>query len=146
MYKQLFYVIPLLGAVFLFTSACDNGQEVTDNTPIIEEEEAPSPLVANEDTIEVQLSEYSIEMPNPITAGETIFRVTNVGEIPHNFEVEGNGIEKEFETSLEPGETETMVLELEPGTYEVYCPIGDHAEQGMSMELSVVEPESPQAL
>ncbi|MFW6296175.1 MAG: hypothetical protein ACOC04_03170, partial [Halothece sp.] len=60
------------------------------------------------------------------------------GEIEHNFEIEGQGIEREFEQNLQPGESATMEVNLEPGTYRAYCPVGNHPERGMSMELTVV--------
>jgi uncharacterized cupredoxin-like copper-binding protein len=135
----------LSALLMFFTVGCDNNAEVEQTTPLVEEDTA-SPLVANEDTIDVTLTEYEIIMPNVVVAGETIFEVTNAGEILHNFEIEGMGIEQEFESNLEPGETDTMVVTLEPGEYRVYCPVGNHATQGMDMTLSVVAAESPQAL
>jgi uncharacterized cupredoxin-like copper-binding protein len=98
--------------------------------------------------IEVSLTEYDIEMSNPLyaieelssfPAGSQTFRVTNNGTTEHNFEIEGQGIEEAFETNLSPGETQTMQLNLEPGTYEVYCPVGNHREQGMEMQLTVTQ-------
>ncbi len=95
---------------------------------------------------EVSLTEYDIEMSNPLyaiedltsfSAGSQTFRVTNNGTTEHNFEVEGQGIEEVFESNLSPGETQTMQLELEPGTYQIYCPVGNHREQGMEMQLTV---------
>jgi hypothetical protein len=69
--------------------------------------------------IEVSLTEYDIEMSNPLyaieelssfPAGSQTFRVTNNGTTEHNFEVECQGIEKALETNLSPGETQTMQL------------------------------------
>jgi uncharacterized cupredoxin-like copper-binding protein len=97
---------------------------------------------------EASLTEYDIEMSNPLyaieelapfPAGSQTFRVTNNGTTEHNFEIEGQGIEEAFETNLSPGETQTMQLNLEPGTYEVYCPVGNHREQGMEMQLTVTQ-------
>jgi uncharacterized cupredoxin-like copper-binding protein len=96
-------------------------------------------------TTEVSLTEYEIEMSNPLyaveelisfPAGSQTFRVTNNGTTEHNFEVEGQGIEEAFETNLSPGETRTMQLNLGPGTYVVYCPVGNHRDQGMEVQLT----------
>jgi uncharacterized cupredoxin-like copper-binding protein len=96
-------------------------------------------------TTEVSLTEYEIEMSNPLYAveelisfppGSQTFRVTNNGTTEHNFEVEGQGIEEAFETNLSPGETRTMQLNLGPGTYVVYCPVGNHRDQGMEVQLT----------
>jgi uncharacterized cupredoxin-like copper-binding protein len=90
-------------------------------------------------TTEVSLTEFSIDMPTSLTAGPQTFSVTNNGTTEHNFEIEGQGIESVFDTNLVPGETLTMEVDLQPGTYEVYCPVGNHREQGMETELTVTE-------
>jgi uncharacterized cupredoxin-like copper-binding protein len=102
-------------------------------------EEATSPVPEDTTTTEVGLTEYEIAMPTSLSAGSQTFRVTNNGTTEHNFEVEGQGIEEEFETNLSPGETQTMQLDLAPGTYEVYCPVGNHREQGMEIQLTVTQ-------
>jgi uncharacterized cupredoxin-like copper-binding protein len=38
---------------------------------------------------------------------------------------------------LNPGETKTLLVELKPGTYEVYCPVPGHKPHGMSLDLTV---------
>ena len=86
--------------------------------------------------IEVKLSEYKIDMPATVPAGSTTFEVTNTGKEVHNFEIEGNGIEKRV-GALKPGETKTLLVELKPGKYEVYCPVPGHKSHGMSLDLTV---------
>jgi uncharacterized cupredoxin-like copper-binding protein len=98
---------------------------------------AATPVASGANTVDVTLTEFTIDMPATVAAGEVTFIVTNTGSVEHNFEVEGQGIEEEFEENLQPGETGELTLTLEPGTYEVYCPVGDHAEQGMEIELTV---------
>jgi uncharacterized cupredoxin-like copper-binding protein len=96
-------------------------------------EEAASPVPEDTPTTEVGLTEYQIEMPTSLSAGSQTFRVTNNGTTEHNFEVEGQGIEEAFETNLSPGETQTMQLDLAPGTYEVYCPVATIANRGWKL-------------
>jgi plastocyanin len=102
-------------------------------------EEAASPVPEDTPTTEVGLTEYQIEMPTSLSAGTQTFSITNNGTTEHNFEVAGQGTEAVFETNLEPGVTETMQLDLVPGTYEVYCPVGNHREQGMEIQLTVTQ-------
>jgi uncharacterized cupredoxin-like copper-binding protein len=102
-------------------------------------EEAASPVPEDAPTTEVGLTEYGIEMPTSLSAGTQAFSITNNGTMGHNFELEGQGIEEAFETDLSAGETRTMQLNLEPGTYEVYCPVGNHREQGMEIQLTVTQ-------
>ncbi len=68
----------------------------------------------------------------------TAFRVTNNGTLEHNFEIAGDGINNFFDTNLKPGDTRTMVVDLKPGTYRVWCPVNGHAQLGMDMQLTVV--------
>ena len=96
--------------------------------------------------VEVSLSQWNIDMPSTLSLADTgrnpgqfIFEVTNDGTVEHNFEIEGQGVEQAFETNLQPGETRTMTVTLQPGTYHVYCPIGNHAEMGMELQLTVTE-------
>lgn len=96
-----------------------------------------SAFAADADTVEVGLQAFTIDMPSSLEPGPTVFRVTNAGEIAHNFEVEGQGIEEVFETNLQPGDTNTLRMDLEEGTYTVYCPVGDHQAEGMELELTV---------
>ena len=110
---------------------------IEEGTP--EGAEAATPAAAGGNTVAVSLTEFAIEMPKSIPAGPTAFEVTNDGTVEHNFEVEGQGIEEAFDENLEPGKTRMMELDLEPGTYEVYCPVGDHEAEGMALELTVEE-------
>jgi uncharacterized cupredoxin-like copper-binding protein len=100
-----------------------------------EEEEAAA--AAGGEVVEVSLVDGAIEMPATLAAGPIRFEVTNNGTIEHNFEVEGGGIEEEFVENLAPGETQTMAVELSPGEYRFYCPVADHAQQGMELTLTV---------
>jgi uncharacterized cupredoxin-like copper-binding protein len=93
--------------------------------------------MAPENTVEVTLSEYKIEMPSNLPAGVTVFKVMNSGSKKHDFKIEGNGIEKKLKSSLKKGESGTMQVDLKPGTYKVTCPVMGHTDKGMSLELNV---------
>lgn len=69
------------------------------------------------------------------TAGKTTIAFTNESQVPHAVEVEGNGIEEETET-IQGGNAQ-LTVDLKPGTYEFYCPVGNHKEEGMKGELIV---------
>lgn len=107
-----------------------------------EEEEGAEMEMAEENVVEVGLTEFEINMPTSLPAGPTTFEVTNNGTVEHNFEIEGQDLEQEFESNLSPGSTESMQVDLQPGTYEVYCPVGNHADIGMMMELTVTEAQT----
>lgn len=89
------------------------------------------------DEVPVSLMEFAIDLPSTLPAGPVTFAVTNDGTITHGFEIENESLEEELETPLEPGQTGMLTVELAPGTYEVYCPIGNHADNGMRTEITV---------
>ena len=91
-------------------------------------------------SISVRLSEWKLE-PSRLTVptGDVEFTVTNGGTMLHAFEVEGQGLEKALEP-IAPGATSTLRLSLVPGTYELYCPIGNgaHKKMGMIAHIEVI--------
>lgn len=127
----------LLGAALVVACAEGNQAEVGEETEI---GQAGEEETARADTVRVSLSEHEIDMPSSIPAGRTVLRVTNEGTVEHNLEVAGQAVEEAFfEDNLPPGETRELVERLEPGSYEVYCPVADHAERGMRLRLQVTE-------
>ncbi len=92
---------------------------------------------ANEVTVE--LVEYEIRMPLTLPAGPTDFLVTNNGSVDHNFQIQGEGLTDGFANAFPPGQTQILELDLAPGIYEIYSPIGDYADQGMRLTVTVTE-------
>ncbi len=89
--------------------------------------------------IEVSLREFRIEMRVQLRDGVKVFVVSNDGQAEHNFVIEGQGIREEFEENLAPGETRTLQMAVQPGTYTVYCPVGNHRGEGMELSLQVLD-------
>ncbi len=87
--------------------------------------------------VNVKVSERGVQMPNNLSAGKTAFVVKNTGKEAHNFEIEGNAIEKSFWISLPPNETKTMQVELKPGTYEANCRVKGHEGKEPKTQLVV---------
>jgi len=108
---------------------------------------APKKPPARHDTaspLAVRLTEWKVELSqSTVPSGEVEITVKNGGTMPHALEIEGKGIEKELEP-INAGKTSKLRLTLSPGTYELYCPIGDgaHKQMGMIAHIEVTGPQT----
>ena len=91
--------------------------------------------------VEVVLDEYTIEMPHELPPGPTTFAITNKGQKSHSFKIQGPGIDVTLEAVVRPKASTTLQVTLQPGEYDVICPIGSHAAKGMTMKLVVASPK-----
>ena len=69
-------------------------------------------------------------------AGRATVEMRNPANIPHAIGVRGNGLEEIGETVGLQG-VSRVELELEPGSYELFCPVGGHEPAGMAARLTV---------
>lgn len=90
-------------------------------------------------TLQISEREYSLTPGNFTVSkpGTYEFKVTNDGRTTHAFEIEGNGVEEKT-GHIDPGASATLRVELSKnGSYEIYCPIDGHRQQGMEGTLTV---------
>ena len=94
---------------------------------------------ASPELVDVSLINFAIEMPTELAAGPVRFNIVNNGAAPHNFVLEGEGIRKTLANTLQPGQSARLNVDLTPGTYTIYCPVGEgaHRAQGMELVLTV---------
>ena len=137
----------VLVAILLTASSCQRDEGVdyaketnppksTTSTVPLSTTDAPPPQMA-EVPEGVELKEYTIRMAQTLPAGKHTFAVVNAGKETHSIEFEGNGLETGLPEPLSRGNKTTFEVTLKPGTYEVYCPVDDHQERGMTMKLVV---------
>jgi hypothetical protein len=107
--------------------------------PVVVQKEVP------DDTIRVALSEWKIELSrDQVASGTVVFRLRNKGTMPHAFEIEGEGLEREI-PPIRAGADTLIALQVREGKYEIYCPVGEgtahaHKAMGMRSALSVGSP------
>ena len=87
--------------------------------------------------VQVTVNDGGVRMPRSLSAGKTAFVVTNNGKQNHNFEIEGENLEKSFWFSLAPRQTKTMQVNLRPGSYEADCSVAEHANKEAKIKLVV---------
>jgi manganese oxidase len=110
-------------AALLGTSSADAGDAVA----------APVP----EGPVAVELSDFAIDMSAAtVASGEIAFEVSNVGAAPHDLKIDG--VDGAQTPMLESGDSASLTVDLDPGTYSVICDVPGHAGIGMTTELTVV--------
>jgi len=120
-------VLVLLAAVLLAGCGSDDGND-----------QAAGDTTSGGGSVEITATEFKFD-PSTVEvddAGETTFTLVNDGEFPHALEIEGQGIEEESD-EIDGGATTELTVDLEAGEYELYCPVGNHREQGMEGTLVV---------
>jgi plastocyanin len=68
-------------------------------------------------------------------AGKVTIDFDNPSSVPHAVEIEGNGVEEETKTITK--DKASVTVDLKPGEYEFYCPVGNHRAEGMEGKLTV---------
>lgn len=79
--------------------------------------------------VKVTITDAGVQMPRSLRAGKTAFIVANTGKQKHNFEIEGENLEKSFWFAIAPKDSKTMQVNLKPGTYEAHCSVDEHGKE-----------------
>ena len=113
------------------TSACGGGDEAGgDGTTTAASKGTAQRVEISAKDFLFQPARLSVE------PGKVTFVLTNDGNAPHALEIEGNGVEEETDT-IDAGDSTELTVDLEDGTYEIYCPVDGHRERGMEGTLTV---------
>lgn len=85
----------------------------------------------------VDLSEWIVRPTyRTLATGRVVFSTANIGEDDHNLSVRSGGTEY-GKVDVAPGDTDSLVLQLAPGIYTLYCSLQGHEEQGMRADITV---------
>lgn len=88
-------------------------------------------------SVAVSETEFKITLAQtPTKAGSYAFAVKNDGKVPHDLVVSGNGVNAKTPL-LNPGDSNTLKVDLKPGTYDLYCSVPGHKQAGMNLKLTV---------
>lgn len=139
-----------LAAFSIFSAACKS--ETTDGVTMegyVEEATEPGAFQPHPEAetgeleqVQVMLTEWAIELSrDTVPSGPVQFSIVNGGGSWHSFAIQGESVRSATEP-LRPASGSTLVVELPPGTYRVYCPAEDdvnglHVDLGMETRLFV---------
>jgi uncharacterized cupredoxin-like copper-binding protein len=88
-------------------------------------------------TVQVSEVEFKIRLPETtFKAGQYTFEVKNDGKIPHDLVVNGAGVQKATPL-LSPGKSDSLTVELKPGSYDFFCSVPGHKQLGMDQKVTV---------
>lgn len=68
--------------------------------------------------------------------GTYTFVTENKGKAPHALTVAGPGVNSSTST-IEPGQSVSLTVTLQAGSYDIYCPVPGHKALGMNTEITV---------
>lgn len=94
--------------------------------------EAPAPVVVREGSVSLEMRDYRFQPQSVRTsAGRVRVEVVNRGRLPHALRLRLRGQERLSIPTVLPGRRGSASARLDPGSYRIACPIGNHEELGM---------------
>jgi plastocyanin len=82
--------------------------------------------------------EFSITLPKAaMVPGTYTFQVNNQGAISHNLTVSGPGVATKGSSTISPGQSADLTVTLQKGSYEFWCSVDSHNDQGMDLTVKV---------
>jgi plastocyanin len=135
--QRIMRLIIITAITVLSVSGCGDDDEGSEVTAPDQAASAPTGGATTGTVIEVDERNFTIELSTTEFApGTYTFVATNNGQTTHALEIEGQGLEEETE-DIAPGDSASLTVTLEAGEYEFYCPVGNHKEMGMELDITL---------
>ncbi len=132
-------LLPLLAAVTFLAAGCGSSNKSSESETTTTGTSGGGGSVVK--TVAISETEYKLtpSTVNLAKPGTYVFKAKNDGAIDHALEIEGQGLEEETET-IAPGESADLRVTItKPGSYEMYCPVDNHRDQGMEGTVALGE-------
>lgn len=137
--RRTLIALALATAVFAGCGGDDDEPESA-ATPAATAEATQEPAASGGETIEFSAPEDgSLKFDQgdvTAKAGTATITFNNPSSVPHAVEIEGNGVETKTDV-VTASEAPPVDVDLKPGTYTYYCPVGGHEAAGMKGTLTV---------
>ncbi|GAA3356192.1 hypothetical protein [Saccharopolyspora gregorii] len=99
----------------------------------------PAPAAAEQPArhVLVTMIDYRLLLPAHLPPGRYTFRAVNRGIAPHALEIKGPGVADERTITVRTGASADLTVTLTRGTYDFWCPVGNHRQVGMQRYVHV---------
>jgi uncharacterized cupredoxin-like copper-binding protein len=139
------HVSPTVGArvltvalAALLLGACGSSSNTSTPPAASATTTAGSAATASGTSVDVTEKEYSITLSKASFApGTYTFNIKNDGSFPHNLAIEGPGVDKQKSPTVGGGQSSTLTVTLQAGTYELSCAVPGHKDKGMDMKITL---------
>lgn len=128
-------------ALVLLLGACSNTTaDSTTTTPAAygAGAGAPSSVAPAGTSVGAIEKEFSITLDKAsFTPGDYTFTIQNQGRYPHNLTIEGPGLDQKASPTLSTGQSGSLTVALQKGSYELWCSVPGHKDRGMDIKITV---------
>lgn len=88
--------------------------------------------------VTVRMTEFQLAVPqHNFAPGTYTFTAVNAGQTEHALQIAGPDVAGKRTPIVEPGQSAKLTVTLEPGSYEMYCPVDGHKGEGMDTNFTV---------
>jgi uncharacterized cupredoxin-like copper-binding protein len=88
--------------------------------------------------VTVTATEFKLALPSTnLKPGTYTFTMNDAGKATHAIEIKGPGVDGAKSDAVGPGASSSVTVTLQPGTYDMWCPVGNHKAAGMETKLTV---------
>ena len=132
----------LIAAALIAVGGCGTGERATPSSPARPPASSPAGTegtgTASAQSITATMTDYAIELsvPKP-PAGTVTFVAEQAGQAPHALAIRGPGVDAATAAISAGGPAQRLTVTLQPGTYQVWCPVGNHRALGMELAITV---------
>ena len=134
---RIMRLIIITALTVLSVAGCGDDDEDSEVSAPDQATSAPTGGDTTGTVIDVDERDFTIELSTTEFApGTYTFVATNNGQTTHALQIEGQGLEEETE-DIAPGDSASLTVTLETGMYELFCPVGNHKDMGMELDIAV---------
>ncbi|TQN42002.1 plastocyanin [Blastococcus colisei] len=98
----------------------------------------PAPAESESESVTVTAVDFELQVDeDSFSAGSYEVTLVNEGGSTHDLVIERDGEVVAAADGIDPGQSTTVTVTLEPGEYVFYCSIADHRAMGMETEIGI---------